>query len=95
MDSTTFSILLVIVGLVLGVGLTFLINAFRVNNAQSKIKTLSEKAMKEAEKVKRDMLLEAKEESYKLKLELDKEIKENKNTKLIVESVKNILLADQ
>jgi len=79
MDSTTFSILLVIVGLVLGVGLTFLINAFRVNNAQSKIKTLSEKAMKEAEKVKRDMLLEAKEESYKLKLELDKEIKEKKN----------------
>lgn len=79
MNSTVFSILLVIVGLVLGVGLTFLINAFRVNNAQSKIKTLSEKAMKEAEKVKRDMLLEAKEESYKLKLELDKEIKEKKN----------------
>ena len=61
MNKTLFSILLVIIGLVVGILLTFLINHFRVNNAQSKIKKLNEKAQKEAEKVKRDMLFEAKE----------------------------------
>ena len=79
MDSTVFSILLVIIGLFLGIGFTFLINHFRVNNAESKIRTLSEKAQKESEKVKRDMLFEAKEEAHKLKLDLDKEIKEKKS----------------
>lgn len=68
----------VIIGLFLGIGLTFLINHFRVNNAESKIKSYLEKAQKEAEKVKRDMLFSAKEESHKLKMDLDKEIKEKK-----------------
>ncbi len=78
MNNTVFSILLVIIGLFLGIGLTFIINHFRVNNAESKIKQLSEKAQKDAEKVKRDMLFEAKEEAHKLKMDLDKEIKEKK-----------------
>ncbi len=78
MDSTMFSILLVIVGLFVGIGLTFVINHFRVNNAESKIKALEEKAHKESEKVKRDMLFEAKEEAHKLKIEFDKEMKEKK-----------------
>lgn len=78
MNSEMFSILLVIIGLFLGIGLTFLINHFRVNNAESKIKSYLEKAQKEAEKVKRDMLFSAKEESHKLKMDLDKEIKEKK-----------------
>ena len=79
MNSTVFSILLIIIGLFVGIGLTFLINHFRVNNAESKIKGLSEKARKEAEKVKRDMLFEAKEESHKLKLDFEKEMKEKKS----------------
>ena len=78
MNSTVFSILLVIIGLFLGIGLTFIINHFRVNNAESKINQLSEKARKESEKLKRDMLFEAKEEAHKLKMDLDKEIKEKK-----------------
>lgn len=78
MNSTVLSILLVIAGLAVGVGLTFLINHFRVNNAESKIKAYQEKAEKEAEKVKRDMLFNAKEEAHKLKMDLDKEIKEKK-----------------
>lgn len=78
MNSTVFSILLVIIGLFLGIGLTFIINHFRVNNAESKINQLSEKAQKESEKLKRDMLFEAKEEAHKLKMDLDKEIKEKK-----------------
>lgn len=78
MNSTVFSILLVIIGLVVGIVLTFVINKIRVNNAESKIKNLTEKAKKEAEKVKRDMLFEAKEEAHKLKLDFDKELKEKK-----------------
>ena len=62
MDYTYLSILLVIIGLLVGIGLTFIINHFRVNNAESKIKVYLDKAQKEAEKVKRDMLLSAKEE---------------------------------
>ena len=79
MNSTIFSILLVIIGLFFGIGLTFLINHFRVNNAESKIKSLAEKAQKEYEKVKRDMLFEAKEEAHKLKMNFDKEMKEKKD----------------
>ena len=78
MNSTVFSILLVIIGLVVGLVLTFVINKIRVSNAESKIKSLTEKAQKEAEKVKRDMLFEAKEEAHKLKMDLDKELKEKK-----------------
>lgn len=79
MNSTIFSILLVIIGLFFGIGLTFLINHFRVNNAETKIKSLGEKAQKEYEKVKRDMLFEAKEEAHKLKMNFDKEMKEKKD----------------
>ncbi|MGN0992463.1 MAG: ribonuclease Y [Bacilli bacterium] len=79
MNSTIFSILLVIIGLFFGIGLTFLINHFRVNNAESKIKSLAEKAQKESEKLKRDMLFEAKEEAHKLKMNFDKEMKEKKD----------------
>ena len=78
MDYTYLSILLVIIGLLVGIGLTFIINHFRVNNAESKIKVYLDKAQKEAEKVKRDMLLSAKEESHKLKMDLEKELKEKK-----------------
>jgi ribonucrease Y len=70
---------MIMIGLVLGVGLSVLINFIRVSNAVKKIDILTEKAKKEAEKVKRDMLFEAKEEKQRLKNELDKEIKEKKS----------------
>ena len=43
MSKTIFSILMIIIGLGLGVGLSFLINALRVSNASKKIEILSEK----------------------------------------------------
>lgn len=79
MSKTILSILMIMIGLVLGVGLSVLINFIRVSNAVKKIEILSEKARKEAEKIKRDMLFEAKEEKQRLKNELDKEIKEKKS----------------
>ena len=79
MSKTILSILMIMIGLILGVGLSVLINFIRVSNAVKKIEILSEKDRKEAEKVKRDMLFEAKEEKQRLKNELDKEIKEKKS----------------
>ena len=79
MENILFSILLVIIGFLVGIGLTVLINHFRINSASARAKDLILAATKEAEKSKRDLLIEAKEESYKLKQETEKEIKEKKN----------------
>ena len=67
MNDVIFSILLVIVGLFVGAFIMILINKLKVSAAQ-----------KEAEKAKRDGVLELKEESYKLKNQTDTEIKEKK-----------------
>ena len=79
MSKTILSILMIMIGLILGVGLSVLINFIRVSKAVKKIEILSERARKEAEKIKRDMLFEAKEEKQRIKNELDKEIKEKKS----------------
>ena len=71
MENILFSILLVIIGFLVGIGLTVLINHFRINSASARAKDLILAATKEAEKSKRDLLIEAKEESYKLKLDID------------------------
>ena len=78
MDNIAFSILLVIIGTSIGVVTSIVINYVRGNMASKKIEAMLEKAKKEAEKIKRDFLLEQKEEAHKLKLETDKEIKEKK-----------------
>lgn len=79
MDSIAFSILLVLIGLFVGIILMFIINYIKGSKAEKKAELLLEKAQKEADKIKRDYLLEAKEEAHKLKNEVDKEIKERKN----------------
>lgn len=72
------SILLVIIGLIVGFVLNVIFNSLRENNANKKVDAIIEKAKKDADKVKRDSILEVKEEIHKLKLECDKEIKEKK-----------------
>ena len=64
MDSYIFSILLVILGLLIGLFIAFVINSIRVSVA--------------SKKMKRDAALEQKEEAHKLKMDLDKEIREKK-----------------
>lgn len=78
MDNTLFSILLVLIGLFVGASLILLMNKFRVLNAHREADKLKERAEREAEKLKRDKILELKEESYKLKQETDEEVKEKK-----------------
>lgn len=78
MNPELFSILLVVVGLILGFVLNIIWSSFRSNNAAKKVEALLEKARKDAEKAKRDSVLETKEEIHKLKLEYEKEVKEKK-----------------
>ena len=95
MDNIGFSILLVVVGLFLGVLIILLMNKLRILNSGKEADKLIERATKEAEKLKRDKIIELKEESYKLKQDTDNEIKEKKkeiqDLKNLVESRENSL----
>ncbi|MBD9085247.1 ribonuclease Y [bacterium] len=74
-----FSILLVLIGFFIGTIVIIVVNYIRGLSVGSKIEKMLENAKKESEKLKRDSLLEIKEESHRLKIETDKEIKEKKN----------------
>lgn len=79
MDNGLFSILLLLVGLLVGFGVAFLVSYIRVNNASKKVEAMINQARRDAEKVKRETILEQKEEAHKLKIETEKEIKEKKD----------------
>ena len=78
MENVMFSILLVVVGLFFGAFIMTIVNKLKVSGAQKEADKLIQDAKKEAEKAKRDGILELKEESYKLKNQTDAEIKEKK-----------------
>ena len=69
-------ILTLLLGTILGAVIMIVVNIIRVKSSGNKANKLIERAEKEAEKKKRDALLELKEETYRLKQEADKEIKE-------------------
>ena len=79
MENLATSILLLFVGVFVGAIVVIVINTIKGSNAQNKANKLLENAKKEAEKQKRDAILELKEESYKLKQLTDIEIKEKKS----------------
>ena len=79
MNETVFSILLFILGLIIGVVVLLIINYLRTKEKEKKAESIIEKAKKEADKIKRESLFETKEELNKLKIDVDKEIKEKKN----------------
>ena len=78
MNEMLLSILLIIFGLICGFGLTFLVAYIREGTTSKKIDKMLSDAEKNADKIKRDAVMEAKEKSYQLKLEVDKDIKEKK-----------------
>ena len=78
MDNVIISILLVVVGLLVGAFIMIIVNKLKVSAAQKEADKLIQDAKKEAEKAKRDGILELKEESYKLKNQTDAEVKEKK-----------------
>ena len=78
MDKVAVTILILFLGAMIGALITIFINHIKGINVQNKANKLLEDAKKEAEKHKRDTLLELKEESYKLKQQANAEIKEKK-----------------
>lgn len=85
-NNTVVSILLLVVGLIIGAGGVFGLVVATGLGVGKKAEKIIADAKKEADKHKRDTLLELKEESHKLKLETDKEIKEKKSELLQTEN---------
>ena len=78
MGKIASSILLILVGLIVGAIIVIVINYIREKSLEKKSQSIIDKAKKEAEKTKRESVLEAKEEIHKLKMESEREIKERK-----------------
>ena len=78
MSGMAFSILLVVIGLVVGFIINIILGSFRESNANRKVDAILDKARKDAEKVKRDQVLETKEEIHRMKMDYEKELKEKK-----------------
>ncbi len=78
MENILFSILLVLIGLFVGIILISIINYMRGSSALKKAEQIIEDAKKEADKTRRDNILECKEETHRLRVEAEKEIKEKK-----------------
>ena len=74
----TSPIVSLLIGILAGSVLVVLVVFVKNNHNENKANKFLEDAKKEADKHKRDTLLELKEESYRLKKETDKEIKEKK-----------------
>lgn len=79
MNNIMLSILFGVVGLFVGIILMIILNYIKTSAASKKAEAILEKARKEADKIKRDYLLDAKEEAHKVKLETEQEVKEKKN----------------
>ncbi|HFJ8058151.1 TPA: ribonuclease Y [Enterococcus faecium] len=77
-----FNILLAIIGLIVGLGLGFMVAKSRhekeIAGAQSSAAGIIDSAKKEAETLKKEALLEAKEENQKYRSEVESELRESK-----------------
>ena len=78
MNIIIFSILLVIIGIFLGVVINNIISNIKKKNATLEAEKIIEEAKREAQKSKRDCILEAREEANRIKVETEKDIKEKK-----------------
>lgn len=92
MDNIILSILFGILGLFVGIITMIILNYVKASRASKKAEAILEKAQKEADKIKRDYLLDAKEEAHKIKIETDKEIKDKKSE--IKESEDRLILRE-
>ena len=79
MENIMSSMLLVLVGLIVGIIVMFIFNLIRKNTATNKADKILEKARIEGERIKKDYIAEAKNEANELKIKIDEEIKEKKS----------------
>lgn len=85
MENIAISILLVLIGFFVGLILMIVLNSTKAFNSVKKAEKIIDDATKEATRIKKDFLLEAKEESHKNKREVEEEIKEKKKEMKITE----------
>ena len=78
MNNTVIFILLVLVGIIVGALLVIVLNAIKGNAISKKSEQILENTRRESDKIKRDSILETKEELHRLKIETEKELKEKK-----------------
>src|SRR5574344_514699 len=78
MDFNGASIITLFIGLILGGGTIYAVIILTGAGAGKKAEKIISDAKKEADKAKRDSIIELKEETFKLKQDADKEIKERK-----------------
>ena len=78
MEFNAASILSLFIGLIIGGGAIYAVITLTGAGAGKKAEKIINDAKKEAEKSKRDSIIELKEETFKLKQEADREIKERK-----------------
>ena len=89
MNEMILSILLVLIGIFVGIIAMLIFNYLKGISANSKAEKIIETAKKDADKIKRDSILESKEEIHRLKLDAEKEIKEKKSE--IIDSEQRLL----
>jgi len=82
MEFTTMSLITLLIGLFVGAIIIYVVVVLTGAGAGKKAEKLLENAKKQAEKQKRDSILEIKEESHRLKQEVDNEIKIRKQEML-------------
>ena len=78
MENIMSSMLLVLVGLIVGIIVMFIFNLIRKNSATDKADKILENARIEGERIKKDYIAEAKNEANELRIKNDEEIKEKK-----------------
>jgi len=78
MGNVMSSMLLVLIGLIVGIIVMFIANLIRKNSATDKADKILENARIEGEKIKKDYIAEAKEEANELRKKNEEEIKEKK-----------------
>lgn len=78
MEDILFSVLLVVIGFVCGILSIIIFNHIREKSLIKKLQDMIGNATSEAEKIKKDMLAEAKEEATKYRLQCEDEFKEKK-----------------
>ena len=79
MSKTVLSILLFVLGLIIGLVIVKVLGLLKNKADEKKAETIIDNAKKEADKIKRTSLFETKEEIHKLKMDADKEVKERKS----------------
>ena len=78
MPDIIISILLVLAGLIVGIIVMFIVNLIRKNHSGDKADKIIENARTEGEKIKKDMIAEAKNEANEIRVKAEEEAKEKK-----------------